>query len=830
MSTRHACPRSRWRTRRRYWRESAGFRKSRYAAPTSPPKRAPPIEEYKQAQLSLPRFPLEPVFQGAHARFPPPFPQLAATKACEWRRAEAAISELKDLLQTQVRRNPPDASALNPLIAGTVRDLEHATLARVEQERAATRDSIAKASIAYATRVPIPNTGVQSFPGGRSQSVPRPDVPTRHPARDALVQAPKTQRLSPQSASPQHSGAVHPAKAPRHDWATCTRHRGGTAGSDDDDDDVCAIREPPNMGGPQGSHKIFSKKQRGGGGGDANWERGRGGVETAGRGSGDAPRREQQMGGFVSAGVRLDSENKRKGLPPVRRDSGDAAGGNGGGNGNAITRNGFVPPYVRKAFAGPSSGNGGGGGNSNGNGTGNGQAQRKQTTGQNTANDGKADEPPFCEQVMRRLSPNGEPIPDVLLKMEREIVEKVVAEILEGNSSVEWDSIAGLEHAKAAVQELAVWPLLKPELFRGARSVPRGLLLFGPPGTGKTLIGRAVASQCNATFFSISASSLTSKWIGEGEKMVKALFAVANCCEPAVIFVDEIDSLLSSRKAEGEHESSRRMKTEFLVQMDGLSGDEGRVLMIGATNRPQELDDGARRRLAKQLCTCWGFLKARHAVYRPVRDYLLRTTGNSYQYCGQLTQYHGTLSNPSYKFQTWPEGLTLFVHKNRHSPSLRESAARDDAEHFERGERGGARLERQRPKHDLRENARVFRVRYETPNSRSREGAVAGTVSKQRQGKFAKFAKRQPIAQRHAAHNALGFQARFEASPAERDAGGYRVPRTLEFRARRDEWEGGGRGRGRGVVDFVFFFATTTSTMKLFTFYFKAVTTPAAPL
>ena len=202
---------------------------------------------------------------------------------------------------------------------------------------------------------------------------------------------------------------------------------------------------------------------------------------------------------------------------------------------------------------------------------------------------------------MRRLSPNGEPIPETLLKMDRDIVDRVVAEILETPTTIKWETIAGLEHAKAAVQELAVWPLMKPELFRGARAVPRGLLLFGPPGTGKTLIGRAVASQCGATFFSISASSLTSKWIGEGEKMVRALFAVAAACEPAVIFVDEIDSLLSARKSDGEHESSRRMKTEFLVQMDGLGGDEGRMLLIGATNRPQELDDGARRRLAKQL-------------------------------------------------------------------------------------------------------------------------------------------------------------------------------------------------------------------------------------
>jgi len=215
---------------------------------------------------------------------------------------------------------------------------------------------------------------------------------------------------------------------------------------------------------------------------------------------------------------------------------------------------------------------------------------------------------------MRRICPNGEPVPDVLLKMDREIVEKVVSEILEKPQAVDWDNIAGLEHAKAAVQELAVWPLMKPELFRGARAVPRGLLLFGPPGTGKTLIGRAVASQCGATFFSISASSLTSKWIGEGEKMVRALFAVAAACEPAVIFVDEIDSLLSARKSDGEHESSRRMKTEFLVQMDGLGGDEGRLLLIGATNRPQELDDGARRRLAKQLYIPLPCAAARRAI------------------------------------------------------------------------------------------------------------------------------------------------------------------------------------------------------------------------
>ena len=205
---------------------------------------------------------------------------------------------------------------------------------------------------------------------------------------------------------------------------------------------------------------------------------------------------------------------------------------------------------------------------------------------------------------MKRLQPTGkEIIPDEILKLERDIVERIIGEVLDKPGTVSWDSIVGLEHAKNAVQELAVWPMTNPELFTGARAVPKGLLLFGPPGTGKTMIGKAVASQCKATFFSISASSLTSKWIGDGEKMVRALFAVARHCAPSVIFVDEIDSLLSARKSEGEHESSRRMKTEFLVQMDGLGGEDPTkpMLLIGATNRPQELDDGARRRLAKQL-------------------------------------------------------------------------------------------------------------------------------------------------------------------------------------------------------------------------------------
>ncbi|KAK5802634.1 Fidgetin-like protein 1 [Gossypium arboreum] len=196
--------------------------------------------------------------------------------------------------------------------------------------------------------------------------------------------------------------------------------------------------------------------------------------------------------------------------------------------------------------------------------------------------------------------PDGE-LPEKLRNLEPRLIEHVSNEIMDRDPNVRWEDIAGLEHAKKCVTEMVIWPLLRPDIFRGCRSPGRGLLLFGPPGTGKTMIGKAIAGEAKATFFYISASSLTSKWIGEGEKLVRALFGVASCLQPAVIFVDEIDSLLSQRKSEGEHESSRRLKTQFLIEMEGFDSGSEQILLIGATNRPQELDEAARRRLTKRL-------------------------------------------------------------------------------------------------------------------------------------------------------------------------------------------------------------------------------------
>lgn len=188
-----------------------------------------------------------------------------------------------------------------------------------------------------------------------------------------------------------------------------------------------------------------------------------------------------------------------------------------------------------------------------------------------------------------------------LKNIDKKIAERILNEVVDQKHETKWDDIAGLENVKQAINEIVVYPMQNPELFQGLLAPAKGLLLFGPPGTGKTLIGKCIASESGATFFAISASSLTSKWVGEGEKMVRALFAVARCMQPSVVFIDEIDSLLTQR-VDGEHDSSRRMKTEFLVQFDGVStGSEDRLLIVGATNRPQELDEAARRRFTKRL-------------------------------------------------------------------------------------------------------------------------------------------------------------------------------------------------------------------------------------
>jgi len=193
--------------------------------------------------------------------------------------------------------------------------------------------------------------------------------------------------------------------------------------------------------------------------------------------------------------------------------------------------------------------------------------------------------------------------------------KQILNEIVIQGDEVHWDDVAGLDIAKSALKETVVYPFLRPDLFMGLREPARGMLLFGPPGTGKTMLARAVATESKSTFFAISASSLTSKFLGESEKLVRALFALAKLLAPSIIFVDEIDSLLSSRSGSGEHEATRRIKTEFLIAWSDLAkaaagreqtekdkerGDATRVLVLAATNLPWAIDEAARRRFVRR--------------------------------------------------------------------------------------------------------------------------------------------------------------------------------------------------------------------------------------
>ncbi|KAL4434129.1 hypothetical protein ABPG75_000570 [Micractinium tetrahymenae] len=355
-------------------------------------------------------------------------------------------------------------------------------------------------------------------------------------------------------------------------------------------------------------------------------------------------------------------------------------GGGGAGGGSGLGAGGkFVPPYLRKAIEAQIGGGGG--------------------------SEGEPEGPLSLRTLeILRLEP-GEPLPEPLAKLDPLLIENVCNEVMDSGGQLDWDDIAGQQTAKDLIQEVVVWPIKNPQLFTGARAPPKGILLFGPPGTGKTMLGKAIATNISAVFFSISASSLVSKWMGEGEKLVcawlecachlcdsttcraeaalqcntaavkcrclsctsrlcaacllvlpglaavpgrhacvpfcsvpqiflcphvpcpaqcqvRALFAVAAHVAPSVIFIDEVDSLLSARKSDGEHESMRRLKTEILIQMEGIdpSRADRRVLLIGATNRPEELDEAARRRMPKQLYIPLPCADAR-------RDLILRQLG-----------------------------------------------------------------------------------------------------------------------------------------------------------------------------------------------------------
>lgn len=164
------------------------------------------------------------------------------------------------------------------------------------------------------------------------------------------------------------------------------------------------------------------------------------------------------------------------------------------------------------------------------------------------------------------------------------------------------------------LQEAVIYPIKYPEIFTGKRKPWKGILLYGPPGTGKSFLAKACATEAEGQFFSVSSSDLVSKYLGESERLVKSLFEMARERKPAVIFIDEIDSLCGQR-GDG-NDATTRVKTEFLVQMDGVGHDDSGVLVLGATNCPWSLDIAMRRRFERRVYIALPDAPARNVLFK----------------------------------------------------------------------------------------------------------------------------------------------------------------------------------------------------------------------
>ncbi|XP_020240999.1 uncharacterized protein LOC109819630 isoform X2 [Asparagus officinalis] len=229
---------------------------------------------------------------------------------------------------------------------------------------------------------------------------------------------------------------------------------------------------------------------------------------------------------------------------------------------------------------------------------------------------------------------------------DNEFEKRIRSEVIPANEiGVTFDDIGALGDIKESLQELVMLPLQRPDLFKGGLLKPcRGILLFGPPGTGKTMLAKAIANEAGASFINVSMATITSKWFGEDEKNVRALFSLAAKVSPTIIFVDEVDSMLGHRSRIGEHEAMRKIKNEFMSHWDGILTKSGaRILVLAATNRPFDLDEAIIRRFERRIMVGLPMLESRELILRTLLSKEKVEEGIDYKELATMTEgYSGS--------------------------------------------------------------------------------------------------------------------------------------------------------------------------------------------
>lgn len=210
--------------------------------------------------------------------------------------------------------------------------------------------------------------------------------------------------------------------------------------------------------------------------------------------------------------------------------------------------------------------------------------------------------------------------------------------------SVGFNDIGGLEHIIDELREAVIYPLTIPELYAHSGpllSPPSGVLLYGPPGCGKTMMAKALAHESGASFINLHISTLTEKWYGDSNKMVRAVFSLARKLQPAIIFIDEIDAVLGTRRS-GEHEASGMVKAEFMTLWDGLtssdkSGTPSRIVVLGATNRIHDIDEAILRRMPKKFTVTLPGLDQRRRILQLILGKTKRDESCDLEFVAKVT-------------------------------------------------------------------------------------------------------------------------------------------------------------------------------------------------